>query len=426
MALAERIQSVRSGLPNGVTLVCVSKFQPVETIQAAYDCGERDFGESRVQELCDKQRRLPADIRWHMIGHLQTNKVKAIVPFVHLIHSVDSLRLLQVIHAEAEKIGRRVDVLLELHVAKESAKSGLLPEELPEVLAALPSLPFVRVRGLMTMATCTEDEAEIHRCFRAVRACLPQVEQALGDGAAERLQLSMGMSGDYRQAVSDGSTMVRVGSAIFGDRPTAEVHPPVVVLDLGGVLMRHDMPRCIDLFVRLMGEENMRRWLGLMPDGEGVPGSLMEQYEQGLVSTDVFVDTVLAHARPQATREEVEQAWLAMHAGIPQQRIDTVRALRDRGLPLYMLSNSNELHWADTCQQLDRMWFDRCFLSFELHASKPAEAVYTEADTYIRQRHPKANILFVDDIQANRVASNHFGWHTFPDLDALVSFLQLS
>ncbi len=424
MSVAERIQSVRSGLPDGVTLVCVSKFQPVEAIQTAYDCGERDFGESRVQELCDKHRRLPADIRWHMIGHLQTNKVKAIVPFVHLIHSVDSLRLLQVIHTEAEKIGRRVNVLLELHVAKESAKSGLLPEELPEVLAALPSLPFVRVCGLMTMATCTEDETEIHRCFRTVRACLPQVEQVLGNDAPKGLQLSMGMSGDYRLAVQDGSTMVRVGSAIFGDRPAAEVHPPVVVLDLGGVLMRHDMPHCIDLFVRLMGEENMRRWLGLMPNGEGVSGSLMEQYEQGLVSTDTFVDTVLAHARPQATRAEVKQAWLAMHAGIPQQRLDTVRALHNSGLALYMLSNSNELHWADTCRQLDCTAFNHCFLSFELHASKPAETIYAEVDTYIRQRHPKSDILFVDDIQDNRVAGSRFGWRTFPDLETLMAFLQ--
>ena len=206
--IAERIQNVRKTLPDGVTLVCVSKFKPVEAVLEAYEAGERDFGESRVQELCAKQAVLPKDIRWHFIGHLQTNKVRQIVPFVHLIQSVDSVRLLEVIDSEAARIGRVVDVLLEVHTANEETKSGFLPEELTDV----PELANVRVRGLMTMATNTDDEAEIHRCFGVLTNL---AKRMIFDGEPI---LSFGMSDDYRLAIEDGSNMVRIGSKIFGER----------------------------------------------------------------------------------------------------------------------------------------------------------------------------------------------------------------
>lgn len=210
----------------GVTLVCVSKFHPAEAIMEAYDCGERDFGESRVQELLPKYEALPKDIRWHFIGHLQTNKVKQIVPFVHMIHSVDSLRLLETINREAEKIGRRVKVLLEVHVAKEETKSGFTPEEFLSLNTQLSTLNNVEVCGVMGMATNTDDQTEWRRCFREIKSLASSLiasspisySEASLSSQSERPQISMGMSDDYRVAIEEGSTMIRIGSTIFGIR----------------------------------------------------------------------------------------------------------------------------------------------------------------------------------------------------------------
>ena len=207
-SIKQNIAAIRAHIPDNVTLVCVSKFHPVEAIREAYDAGERDFGESRVQELCAKQPQLPADIRWHFIGHLQTNKVKQIVPFVHLIQSVDSLRLLQVIETEAARINRVVNVLLEVHTAAETTKSGFLPEELQTI--SPDAFPHVNICGLMTMATNTDDEQEIRRCFRIVKQ--------LKLDHARYVTVSYGMSDDYLIAIEEGSNMVRIGSAIFGER----------------------------------------------------------------------------------------------------------------------------------------------------------------------------------------------------------------
>ena len=206
-------------------MICVSKFHPNEAIIEAYQAGERDFGESRVQELLPKYEALPKDIRWHFIGHLQTNKVKQIVPFVHLIHSVDSLRLLECINREAEKIGRKVRVLLEVHVAKEETKSGFTPEELLSLDLPLSSLNHVEICGVMGMATNTDDEQEIRRCFQAIRqladTCLSRYHaDTTSTGYTEDTEriISMGMSDDYLLAIQEGSTMVRIGSSIFGER----------------------------------------------------------------------------------------------------------------------------------------------------------------------------------------------------------------
>jgi pyridoxal phosphate enzyme (YggS family) len=199
-------------------MVCVSKFHPVEALQAAYDCGERDFGESRAQELLLKYEALPKDIRWHFIGHLQTNKVKQILPFVHMIHSVDSLKLLEVINKEAEKIQRRIKVLLEVHVAKEETKSGFTPEEILSLNTQLSTLNYIDICGLMGMATNTDDESEWRRCFREIKHLGKQLlnhSELLNNSAP---QISMGMSDDYLVAIEEGSTMVRIGSSIFGSR----------------------------------------------------------------------------------------------------------------------------------------------------------------------------------------------------------------
>ena len=227
MNIASNISTIRHHIPEGVTLICVSKFHSHEAIMEAYACGEREFGESRVQELLPKYEALPKDIRWHFIGHLQTNKVKQIVPFIHMIHSVDSIKLLEAINKEAEKIQRRIKVLLEVHVAKEETKSGFTPEELLSLASNLSPLAYVEICGLMGMATNTDDESEWRRCFREIHSLASQLSYT--SSASDRSskgeirtlntkQLSMGMSDDYIVAIEEGSTMVRIGSTIFGSR----------------------------------------------------------------------------------------------------------------------------------------------------------------------------------------------------------------
>jgi pyridoxal phosphate enzyme (YggS family) len=210
--IQQNISSIRVHIPEGVTLICVSKFHSMEAIMQAYEAGERDFGESRVQELLPKYEALPKDIRWHFIGHLQTNKVKQIVPFVHMIHSVDSVRLLETVNREAEKIQRRVKVLLEVHVAKEDTKSGFTPEELLTLDIQLSTFNYVDICGLMGMATNTDDESEWRRCFREISSLASKLS------TLNTKQLSMGMSDDYLVAIEEGSNMIRIGSTIFGAR----------------------------------------------------------------------------------------------------------------------------------------------------------------------------------------------------------------
>ena len=215
--VAQAIKEIRTHIPSHVTLVCVSKFQPIEAIRKAYDAGERHFGESRVQELKAKTAQLPADIHWHFIGHLQTNKVRDLLKLrPYLIQSVDSEHLLKTINDEAAKQGFIQDVLLEVHVAKEETKTGFTPEEFLHSFtpSLLNSLPNIRVRGLMTMATNTDDEYEIRRCFTEAKELLSSFDFERSGLST----LSMGMSDDYPIAIECGSTMVRIGSSIFGER----------------------------------------------------------------------------------------------------------------------------------------------------------------------------------------------------------------
>ena len=212
-SIPQNIANIRDTLPKGVAMVCVSKFHSHEAIMEAYACGERDFGESRVQELLPKYEALPKDIRWHFIGHLQTNKVKQIVPFVHMIHSVDSVRLLETINKEAEKIGRRIKVLMEVHVAKEETKSGFTPEEFLSLNTKLSTLNYIDICGVMGMATNTEDQEEWRRCFREIKSLASHLSTM-----ASSPEISMGMSDDYLMAIEEGSTMIRIGSTIFGER----------------------------------------------------------------------------------------------------------------------------------------------------------------------------------------------------------------
>ena len=217
MSITSKISQIRATLPADVTLVAVSKFPPVEAINAAYAAGQRVFGESRVQELTAKYEQLPKDIEWQMIGHLQTNKVRAIAPFISLIQSVDSQRLLECIDREAERCGRVIDCLLEVHVTAEESKSGWDVDSLRDYLAsgAISELKSVRIRGVMGMATFTEDMAVVRADFERIAAIKRELEP-LFDSSFDIL--SMGMSDDYPLAVECGSTMVRIGSSIFGSR----------------------------------------------------------------------------------------------------------------------------------------------------------------------------------------------------------------
>ena len=212
----EKYNGIRKELGR-VTLVAVSKTKPNEDIQALYELGQRDFGENYVQELVDKQAVLPKDIRWHFIGHLQSNKVKYIAPFVHLIHGVDSFKLLQEIHKQAAKHDRIIDCLLQVHIAQEETKFGMDENELEEALASASGLPHVRVCGLMGMASFTDDQAKVRNEFRLLKTLFDKIgEWPVVNG--EWTQLSMGMSGDYALAIEEGSTMVRIGSLLFGAR----------------------------------------------------------------------------------------------------------------------------------------------------------------------------------------------------------------
>lgn len=219
MNIGENILKVRATIPQGVELVAVSKFHPNEAIMEAYEVGQRVFGESRATELKTKASSLPADIQWHFIGHLQTNKVRMIMPYVSLIQSVDSERLLRLINAEAARIDKVVDLLLQVYVAQEETKFGFSPEELVKLVesGALNELSNVRVIGVMGMATNTDDEARIVADFNAIHQTYQRARLLMQNNEVFS-QISMGMSDDYALAIKAGSTMVRIGSTIFGNR----------------------------------------------------------------------------------------------------------------------------------------------------------------------------------------------------------------
>lgn len=217
MSIRTEIERLREELPEGVKLLAVSKFHPVEALREAYDAGQRAFGESRPQELKLKAEVMPRDIEWHMIGHLQTNKVKYIVPFVTLIESLDSERLAQEINRQAERCGRVIDCLLEIHITDEESKSGWAYDELMDFVSGggFQAYPNIRVRGVMGMATFTDDEAVVRRDFKRLAECKAELSEYFGE---EFDTLSMGMSDDYRIALEYGTTEVRIGSTIFGAR----------------------------------------------------------------------------------------------------------------------------------------------------------------------------------------------------------------
>ena len=200
-----------------VTLISVSKTKPLSMLQEAYDCGAREYGENKVQEMTEKEGQLPKDIHWHMIGHLQTNKVKYIAPYVHLIHSVDSLKLAQEINRQGEKCNRSIPILIEVNIAEEESKFGIKKDETISLVREISKLPHVAIKGLMTIAPFVDDPEENRVYFRGIKELSVDIANENIDNVCMDI-LSMGMTGDYMVAIEEGATMVRVGTGIFGER----------------------------------------------------------------------------------------------------------------------------------------------------------------------------------------------------------------
>jgi pyridoxal phosphate enzyme (YggS family) len=218
MSIAQNLTRIKSQLPAHVTLVAVSKTKPISDLMEAYNAGQRIFGENKIQEMTEKWEQMPKDIEWHMIGHVQTNKVKFMAEYVSLIHGVDSLKLLEEINKQAKKHNRVIDCLLQIHIAEEETKFGLNEEELNEILKQVQNdnskLENIRIIGLMGMATFTENTSQIEKEFKHLKAIFDKLQTS----NSQLQTLSMGMSSDYQLAISCGSTMVRIGSSIFGNR----------------------------------------------------------------------------------------------------------------------------------------------------------------------------------------------------------------
>lgn len=368
MQITENIHKVRAHIPAHVTLVCVSKYQPVEAIREAYEAGERHFGESRVQELKTKIPLLPEDIRWHFIGHLQTNKVRDLLklhPF--LIHSVDSLRLLQTINDEAAKIGMVQDVLLEVHVAREETKSGFLPEEINDLMVndLMVNYPHVRVRGLMTMATNTDDEAEIRRCFSTLKE--------LSIVNCQFSILSMGMSDDYRIAIECGSTMVRIGSSIFGER---KKRLKAVFFDQDGVLY-NSMPYHAEAWAWAMTKH-------------GLPYTAEECYRnEGRTSVGVIQEhysRMYGKDAPQQLIEDIYKDKTAyfnqMTGGFPGTIpgvSDVLRFLHEHGVQCWVVTGSGQHNLIDALNDIFDHVFTGIISSFDVKHGKPDPEPYLKA-----------------------------------------------
>jgi pyridoxal phosphate enzyme (YggS family) len=225
MSIQSNLNTIKTSLPKNVTLVAVSKTKPVSDLMEAYEAGQRLFGENKIQEMADKQEQMPKDIQWHMIGHVQTNKVKFMAPFVSLIHGVDSLKLLQEINKHALKNNRIIDCLLQIYIAEEESKFGLDESELNELLSSslFKEMKNIRILGLMGMATFTEDQNQIKKEFIHLKTIFDSIQQnnvtqQRGETMDNFSIISMGMSGDYQLAIKCDSTMVRIGSSIFGGR----------------------------------------------------------------------------------------------------------------------------------------------------------------------------------------------------------------
>lgn len=366
--IAENIRDIRKNIPDSVTLVCVSKFQPIEAIREAYEAGERHFGESRVQELQRKVPALPADIRWHFIGHLQTNKVRDLIKLrPYLIQSVDSEHLLRAINDEAAKQGIVQDVLLEIHTAKEETKTGLDASLLEGILDfTRGSLHSVRIVGLMTMATNTDDEKEIRRCFSEAAS--------LNKGEV----LSMGMSDDYQIAIECGSNMVRIGSSIFGERPVTKPKlPKAVFFDQDGVLF-NSMPFHAQAWELAMNEN-------------GLPFTKNQTYRnEGRTGTSVINEAYRLVHGIDAPQEVIEAVYAAKSAHfirltggklpelIPGIK-DVLHFLHEKGVQCWVVTGSGQRNLIESLNQTFDHVFSGIISAFDVTKGKPDPEPYLKA-----------------------------------------------
>jgi len=376
-----QINKVRAHIPADVTLVCVSKYQPIEAIRAAYEAGERHFGESRVQELKQKAVQLPTDIHWHFIGHLQTNKVRDLLKLhPYLIESVDSEHLLQTINDEAAKLDIIQEVLLEVHVAKEETKSGFTPEDLSAIGCQLSAYEHVRVSGMMCMATNTDDETEIRRCFEEAKALHTTFHVPLSI-------LSMGMSDDYRIAIECGSTSVRIGSAIFGERKNQNdqmVNDQMVnsqkiravFFDQDGVLY-NSMPYHAEAWAWAMTKH-------------GLPYTAMECYRnEGRTSTGVIQEHHLQMYGSDATPELIEAIYKDKTAyftektggfpGIIPDVDKVLQYLHDQGIECWVVTGSGQRDLINALNKTFNNVFKGIISSFDVQYGKPNPEPYLKA-----------------------------------------------
>ena len=379
------IERVRAHIPEGVTLVCVSKFQPVEAIRAAYAAGERHFGESRVQELALKILQLPEDIHWHFIGHLQRNKVRDLLRLrPYLIQSVDSLRLLQAINEEAGRLGIVQDVLLEVHVAQEPTKTGFTPEDIPALPLFSPlqrgmggvPFPHVRVRGLMAMATNTDDEQEIRRCFNRTKCLYDQInDQMVND---HMVNVSMGMSDDYELAIECGSNMVRIGSSIFGERSYSEAVtlPKAVFFDQDGVLY-DSMPY------------HAKAWVWAM-NRHGLPYTEEDTYiNEGRTSTGVIQEHHLQLFGTDAPQQLIEDIYAdktaffnCMTGGMPDNIpgvSEVLEFLHAHGVECWVVTGSGHRNLIKNLNETFNHVFTGIVSSFDVKHGKPDPEPYLKA-----------------------------------------------
>lgn len=374
--VAEQIKKVRAHIPAGVTLVCVSKFHPVEAILEAYEAGERHFGESRVQELQKKVKALPEDIKWHFIGHLQTNKVRDLLKLhPYLIQSVDSVRLLRAINDEAARQGRIQDILLEVHVAKEDTKTGLTPSELEELCPGMADFKNIRVRGLMTMATNTDDVAEIRRCFLAAKTLLPSIH-------APHPVLSMGMSDDYRIAIECGATMVRIGSTIFGERTPVNANstkalPKAVFFDQDGVLF-NSMPYHARSWEWAMSKHGLPFTENQTYKNEGRTGASVineaHRLVHGVDATPELIDAV--YADKSAHFNELTGGQLPEL--IPGIR-EVLAFLKSRGVQCWVVTGSGQRSLLDNLRKTFPDTFTGVISAFDVQHGKPHPEPYLKA-----------------------------------------------
>ena len=408
--IRENIRSVRAHIPASVTLVCVSKYQPIEAIREAYEAGERHFGESRVQELKQKVSLLPSDIHWHFIGHLQTNKVRDLIKLrPYLIQSVDSEHLLQAINDEAAKQGIVQDVLLEVHVAQEETKTGFAPSEISNFKSQISNLSNIRICGLMAMATNTEDETEIRRCFTETQKCLNNLNNL------NNPILSMGMSDDYRIAIECGSNMVRIGSTIFGDRSSGSTPEKpfghtikAVFFDQDGVLY-NSMPY------------HAESWAWAMTK-HGLPYTAMECYRnEGRTSTGVIQEHHQQMYGKDASPELIEaiykdktEHFTQMTGGFPGiiPNVDKVLYfLRSQGVQCWVVTGSGQRNLIDALNKTFDNVFTGIISSFDVTKGKPDPEPYLKA--WERSGFKKEECMVVENAPLGVRAAKAAGLYTF-------------